>query len=895
MSRRLPRDGSVQHDTPRLYRLLLRLYPADFRRAFGPDMEQLFRDRLKETVGRPSARVRLWALVVVDALAQAAVEWSARFGRAVVATIREGTSMDGWIQDFRFALRTLSRRPGFTATAVVTLALGIGANVSIFSVVNGVLLRPLPYPDSDRLVVFSSVNDARGTRGTSVDHPDVRAWQQSVSGLDVAGYSRASRTLTGIGEPEVIPAARITDGLLTLFGYPPELGRDIRRGDDVPDGPRVAVVSHTFWSERLGRDPGAVGRAITLNGEPWEVVGVAPAGFDFPSGAEVWLPYRHDGDGCGHGCRVLGAVGKLDEGVTLEAAQARLDAVSASMAVEFTDEHRDVRAEIEPLQEAQVADVRTGLWVLLGAVGMVLLIACANVANLMLARAGDRHGEIAVRATLGAGRARIVRQLLTESALLALVAGTFGLALAAWGTEALVALAPDDLPRIDDVRLDPRVLTFAGLLVLAVTALFGAVPAAQLTRQSLASAVGGTQRSTRGRRAGASRSMLLAGEVALSLALLLGAGLLFRTLVAVRAVDLGFATENIERFRLTIPESRYDSLAVPRFFAELESRLTDLPGVEAAGSGFGVPLAAGSMNISTELLDRPPVPAPDRPTLSLRPVSPGYLAAAGIPLLRGRWFTDDDVRATGAVVVINEAAARLHYSGVDPIGRALTVSASWAFEDDPERTIVGVVGDVRTESARSGDEPAAYIPNAQFGVNTAYVYLSLGAGTTSALAEARRVLSELDPALAIQNPERIETVVEAEQASAVFYVTLLSTFSLLALVLAAVGLYGVISYVVSRRTREIGIRIALGAASNDVVGMVLTQGGRPALLGMAAGLATTALAERVLGSLLYGVPARDPLTLVAATALLGLVVLAAIILPARRAARVPAASALRAD
>jgi predicted permease len=882
-------------DTPPLYRLLLRLFPAEFRRAFGPDMEQLFRDRLRETAGRPGARLRLWALAVLDASAQAAVEWSARFGRTVGITIREGTSMEGWIQDLRFAARTLSRRPRFTTAAVVTLALGIGANVSIFSVVNGVLLRPLPYPDADRLVVLETVNDERGTRGTAVDHPDVRVWQEQVPDFRVAGYAPSSITLTELGEPEAIDAVRVTDGLLTLLDYPPLLGRDLRASDDVPDGPRVAVVSHAFWSERLGRDSGALGRMVTLDGDSWEIVGVAPADFDYPSGADVWLPRRHQAEGCGHGCRVMRAIGKLDAGMSLEAAQARFDAVSANLAADFPDEHMYLRTELRPLLDYEVADVRSGLWVLLGSVAMVLLIACANVANLMLARAGDRRGEVALRATLGAGRARIARQLLTESALLAAVAGVLGIALSAWGTGALVALAPDDLPRLDDVGLDVTALGFGIVLVIVVTGLFGVIPAAQLTRQSLGEAMGGVQRATQGKRAGTSRSLLLVGEVALSLSLLLGAGLLFRTLVAIRAVDLGFAIENVERFRISIPDSRYDSLGGVRFFDELESRLTALPGVEAAGTGFGVPLASGNIGTSVIFLDRPPVPEPDQPSLAIRPSSPGYLDAAGITLVRGRWFTSADRHRTEGVAVINQATTDLYYPDVDPIGRRLELSVSWSFGDDPERTVVGIVGDVRGAGATAPPEPAVYIPNAQFGMDAMFVYMKLGQGVASVMPDARKVLSELDPALAVRNVERIETVVVREHASAVFYVTLLSAFSLLALVLAAVGLYGVVSYVVSRRTREIGIRMALGAASDDVVGMVLSQGARPALLGIVLGLAASALGERLLGSLLYGVAPYDPLTLLTATGLLGLVVLAAIILPARRAARIPAASALRTD
>lgn len=911
----------------RLFRRLLCLLPEDLRRHFGRDMELLLADRLRDLDDHPIARLRLIALASADLVWHAAAErltqrrragqrwrtaqqgrlaewgqrrWT-REGRGLVMERREamaegrGMVMDGLSQDLGYGMRSLRRRPGFTLAVLLTLGLGIGATVSIFSVVNAVLLRPLPYPDPDRLFVVRTVNEERGSRSDNVDHPDIRAWQERVDGARVAAYAGTRPTLTGQGEPEVLYGARVTDGLITLMGLTPILGRDLGRDDDVYEGPRVVVLSHELWISRLGRDPDVLGRTLTLDGEPWEVIGVAPADFDFPDGAQLWLPRRHDPDGCGHGCRVMRAVGRLEAGTTLDAAQARFDAVTSVLATEFPEAHRYERTELHRLIDVEVADVRVGLWVLLGAVVMLLLVACANVANLMLVRSDGRRGELALRATLGASRGRIARQLLTESLILATGAGMLGLALAMAGTEALVSMAPDSLPRLDGVGIDTTVVGFTALLVAAVTTAFGLLPARRLSDASLSRSMGSARRASAGPRAGRFRSTLLAGEVALSLTLLLGAGLLLRTLREARAVDLGFATEHVERFRISAPESRYDSLSVPDFFERLERDLQALPEVAAVGLGFNIPLASGSITTSVRLLDRPEVPPEDRAELSLRAVTPGYLEASGIALTRGRWFTFGDRRDADPVAVINEAAAARYYPDRDPLGASIGADVSWGFEEDPARTVVGVVANVRGRSPTREPEPAIYIPNAQFSANVMYVSMRLAPGVASAMDPARDVIATLDADLAVVGVHRIEDAVRDALAPTRFYLTLLTVFSVLALLLAAVGLYGVVAFLVARRTREIGVRLALGATSHDVIGMVLRQGARPAVAGMGAGLAISLLGSGLLGSLLYGVAPRDPLALLSTTALLGTVVALSIALPARRAAAVSPATALQAE
>jgi len=879
----------------RLYRLLLLALPTELRRDFGRDMEQLFADRLAEVHGRPLETARLWMDACVDVWGSATREWAKVAAGSARSFVREMMTMQGWIQDLRFGARTLMRRPAFAIAAAGTLALGIGATVSIFSVVDGVLLTPLPYPESERLVKLWNVDTESGARESTVDHPDIRAWQAEIAGLDVAGYSGTRPTLTGLGSPEVVTGARVTDGLVTLLGYRPSLGRDLVADDDTPGGPLVVVVSHQFWSGRLGSDPEAIGRTIELSGSAFEIVGVGPEGFDFPAGSELWVPRYHEVEGCGHGCRTLNVIGRIGPSASLEEVQASLAGLDARLAADYPESHRDVRHLLEPLLESQTSDVRASLLVLFGAVGMVLLIACANVANLMLVRGSSRRTEVALRRSLGASRTRVARQLMTESLMLAMVAGAVGLGLATWGTSVLVAMAPETLPRLDEVGLSPSVLLFTVGLVVVVTSTFGTLPALQLSRGGLRQGLGsGSVRGARGGgRSGLSRSVLVAGEVALSLSLLLGAGLLFRTLVEIRSVDLGFTTQAAERFRISVPDSRYDSLDIVRFVDELERRIEEMPDVLAVGSGFGVPLASGSIGTSVNLLDRPALDPADRPGIAIRPASPGFLAATGTPLLAGRWIRASDRYGDETVGVINQAAARRFYPDVDPIGRRLQVDVSWSFAKTPPLTIVGVVGDVRSESATADPAPALYLPNAQFGANSLYVWIRLRPGAETAIPEARRILEELDPEMAMYGTQSVEAVVAAEQDAPRFFLTLLSVFSGLALGLALIGLYGVVAYSVSQRTRELGIRIALGAESGRVVRMVLGEGLRPVLGGLVLGLGLSLAGGRVLGSLLYGVRPNDPLTVTLVTLLLLAVALAATLLPAHRAAGVRPASALR--
>lgn len=882
----------------RLYRRLLRFLPRDLRVEFGPDMVQLLRDRLRDTPNG-LGRAGLWAAAAADVVWQGLAERGARAAVTGRGFLREMTTMNGWIQDLRFGLRALARRPGFTAAAVATLGLGLGANIAIFSVVNTVLLEPLPYPDGEELVVVWTTNTQRGIRGRAISQSDLVDWRDQIPALEsVVGHTTTRRTLTGFGDPEVVNGARVTGNLLATLDVQPLLGRDIRIEEDIPGGPNTILISHAFWTTRLGEDPDVLGRTIDLNGVGWEVVGVAPEGFDYPGGAEYWVPRHHNFEGCARGCRSQAATARLAGGVELASAQEQMDALGERLAVEFPDSHTNIRSELELLSDSLVADVRQGLWVLMGAVAIVLLIACANVANLLLVRAADRRDEIALRATLGAGRWRIARQLLAENMLIALASGLIGLGLAVWSTASLVRLAPEGaIPKLEGVSVDAPALAFAFLCIVAVTAFFGMLPALRgPAGDRLADALAGGRR-TEGRRGSSwSRSVLLATEVGLSLTLLLGAGLLLRTMTEIANVEPGFAVEQVERFRISAPSARYETPEeVVAFFDALEDRVDAIPGVRAAGSSFGAPLGASNISTSAELLDRPEVPEPERMSVSVRPASPGYLEASGIPLLRGRWFDDDDRREGEGVVVINQRVADELYPDVDPIGRQMDFSIGWGYDTDPVRTIVGVVGSVRSFGLTDTPARAVYFPNAQFAADVQVFTIALEPGIPTVMADVRRSLRDLDPTLAMTGVEALPDVIRREQAPTRFYLTLLSAFSALALILAAVGLYGVVSYSVSRRTREIGIRIALGAKSKEVVRLVGRQGLAPAALGAAVGLVAGWFGGRVLESLLYGVTPQDPLTMVGVTALLALVVFVATTLPARRASRIPPAMALRSE
>ncbi len=801
--------------------------------------------------------------------------------------------------DLRLALRSLARRPAFTLVAAGTLALGIGATTAIFSVAYGVLLRPLPYRDADRLVSFWEVEttEAAPEPGGNVSHPNFLDLRSTASSFEsMAQYERTNLSLSGLGTAEIVPGGAVTPGFFRVFRAAPVLGRGFDAAEGRPGGPDAVVVSESFWRERLGADPAVLGTTLDLSGTPHRVVGVAPAGFAFPADARLWVPIQNDDEKCGRGCVLYKAVGRLAPGAGVERARRELRAIMARLEREYPDTNTHLSADALSLHDLIVGDVRPALLLLLGAVAMVLLIACANVANLLLVRGGARRAEIAVRGSLGAGRGRLLTGLMLENALLAAAGGGAGVALAAWGVDVLRRLGPADLPRLDEVRLDAPALLFAVVVMVATVALFGLAPALRLSRPRLGELLRPGGRGTpdpAGRRL---RAAVLTAEVALSVMLLLAAGLMLRSLVRMSSLDLGLEPAGVAHFTLSLPRARYagadERLA---FLDRLEGRLAALPGVERVAAFASLPLTPVDLVGGFTRADRPE-PAPgEGPSAGYRAVDPGGLELLGVPLLAGRGFAAADRHGAAPVALINRAAAQRYWPGEDPVGKRIQLQIQVGYPEAEPRTIVGVVGDLRTELTVP-PRPEMYVPYAQVGASFPTLVLKVrGGDPAGVLGPARRVVSELDPELPMARPGRLQDGVDAALAPTAFYLGLLGLFAALAVTLAAVGIYGVVAYLVVQRTREIGVRMALGARVREVVGLVVWQGLRPAAAGLVLGLAGAMALGRLVADALFEVAPTDPLTYAAACAGLLVVVAVATALPARRATRIAPADALRAE
>jgi putative ABC transport system permease protein len=798
--------------------------------------------------------------------------------------------MEAVWQDLRHALRSWRRAPGFAAAAVATLALGMGANTAMFSIVHAVMLRPLPYAAPDRLV--------RVQGGTSF--PDLQDWAGARAFEGFGGYRAHFFDLTGRGAAERVDGALVTGDLFRLLGARAERGRLLQAEDDRPGGLGVVVLGHGFWQRRLGGDPDVVGSTLRFSTGAYEVVGVAPAGFRLPEvDAEVWAPLQVESpeEAAARGAHSLMAVGRLREGLTgLRGAQAEMDGIAARLAAAHPDENKDRRFVLAPLHEFLVRDVRGALVLLLGAVAFVLLIAATNVANLLLARAAAREKEIAIRASLGAGRARLVRQLLAESVLLAAVGGAAGLLLAHWLIDVVVRTAPPGAPGLDAVRLDARVLAFTAGVSLVTGLVFGLIPGLSASRVSLVPSLkeGGrtSGTATRARLRGA----LVVSQVALALMLLVGAGLLLRSLHRLQSVDPGFDPRHLVTFNLTPPMAGYGDIAKrTRLFEDVLARLAARPGVAAVGATSELPFGTGSVYHNFVIDGRPPLEPGREPEIYNRSASPSFFGALGLPVRRGRALSEDDRATSPLVCVVNEAAVREHFAGEDPIGRRI----AWARA--PERiwiTIVGVVGDVHAQELAAEEVPAVYTPMAQemrawktwmnFAVRTAE-------GPETFAAAARREVAAVDPDIPVTRVRAMDDLIAASVAPRRFNLLLLGGFAILALLLAAVGLHGVVSHAVAQRTQEMGVRVALGAAPRDVVRLVVGQGLALTLAGLLCGAAGALALTRFVSTMLFGVRATDPGTFLAVSALLVVVSLLACYRPARRAARVDPLVALRGE
>ncbi len=811
--------------------------------------------------------------------------------------------MSALAQDLRHGLRLIQKAPGFAAAAVVLMALGIGANTAIFTVVDAVLLRPLPFPAPERLVRLWHVPPAKSFPGMSTfsvspaNYLDWRSQARSFSGM--AAYGPRELTLTGGDRPEALTAGLVTSDFFSVVGVQPLLGRTFTRDEDGPGGGHVVVLSNSFWRRRFAADPRIVGRTLALDGERSTIVGVMPATLDFPAwGATdvpLWAPLAwSEKERAVRGIHDYNVVARLAPGATLRQAQAEMDAISARLARQYPADDQGWGAVVAALPEYLVRSVRPALLILLGAVAFVLLIACANVANLTLAKSLGRQKEMAIRAALGASQGRVLRQVLTESTLLALAGGALGLFVAHFGVSLILAFLATDLPRAVEVGLDGTVLAFALAVSLASGLVAGLAPALRMTgaelQETLKAGLGRTDAESGGYR---TRGALVALEVALSLVLSVGAGLLVRSLWELHGVDPGFDPEGVLTMTVALPEARYP-LPVERdaFAGRVLDRLRALPGVESAAAIDSLPMTGGSTQ-PIVVAGRAAELAAEQPEVAVRRISPGYLHAMRIRLRSGRDFTAGDRAGSAAVVLVSESMARRFWPGEDPLGKRLTLT----FAPETSRQVVGVVADVKQEGLDAATPPTAlYEPLAQAPWTRLSLVLRTGSARPAAAAPAAiAAIHEIDREESVQSVLTMDEILAETLAQRRFSMLLLAAFAGLALVLAAVGIYSVLSYSVGRRAREIGIRMALGAEVHDVLRLIVAEGMRPALLGMAAGLAAALALGRLLASLLYGVTASDPATLAAVSLLLLGVALLASLLPAYRAARIEPIRAIGAE
>ena len=797
-------------------------------------------------------------------------------------------------QDLRFAGRQLWKSPGFTLVAVATLALGIGATTAIFSVVDGVVLRPLPFEAPERLVRPYFVSQ-EGEKQAAFSVPNFLDWRAaSHTVADAAAHHGGTLNLSGGGgggggrEPERLQAAWVSANYFKVVGIRPLAGRTFAPGEDDGKSPRVAVISEKLWRRRFGADPGALGRSLILSGNPYNLVGILRQGVQLPGAADVWVPFVFDPEEAkARGSVYFGSIARLAQGATLDQVRTESDVIGRRLAQQYPADNAGYfrTMTVMPLQEAMVGDVSKKLLLLLGAVALVLLIACANVANLLLVRAAAREGEIAVRVALGAGRARLVRQLLTESLVLALAGGLAGVGLAAWITRALVALGPRGIPRLEQIRIDGTTLLFALGISLLTGFLFGLAPAFQTSKTDLAGVIREGTRGSRGRAGTRARGTLVVVEMALAVVLLAGAGLLIRSFQRLQEVDPGFRPARVTTFNLELPESRYlNSAGLRQVTAALLERLRALPGVDSVGAAvFGMPFS-GSVNVlDFTVVGRAPRPAGQNESMRVGSASPDYFKTLGIRIVRGRAFGPRDRAGAPQVVVINETAVRKFFPGEEPLGKRIELG----MKADSVRQggeIVGIVADVKQDALEAKVDPQLFVPYDQLPMESVAFVVRSTADPKTVAAAVQGTVRGVDPDLPVYGLQPMTEAVAAATSQSRFYMLLLGGFAAIALLLAAVGIYGVTAYGVRQRTQEIGIRMALGASRDRVLRMVVGQGMALALAGAAAGLAGAFLATRGLHSLLYEVSASDPATFVAVAAVLLAVAALASYLPARRAA-----------
>ncbi len=800
-------------------------------------------------------------------------------------------------QDLRYGIRMMMKKPAFTAIAVLTLALGIGANTAIFTVVDAALLKGLPYKDPDSLFHLWEMTPQKDYNRREASYPDYQDWQNNESFEAMAAYTGGMATMTGLGDPERVASPVATANFFSVLGVEALIGRTFQSGEDVPGAERVTVLTYGFWQRRFGGDPAILGQSLTLNGNNHTVVGVLPPNFQFAlRNADLWRSYQPSEAQLSrrfmHGTNVIA---RLNDHVTLEEAQAEMSAIGARIEQQHNQSHAGTGIILVPLQEEVVGDVKPVLFVLFAAVGFVLLIACANVANLLLIRSTARRKEIAIRAALGAGRWIMVRQFLIESLLLSIVGGVIGLLIALWGVEAIVAAIPEQqlntMPYLKGLSLDSGVLIFAAGLSIMTGLLFGLAPAIQSSKADLTEALKEGGRASSSSSRNRLRSLLVITEIALALVLLVGAGLMMRSLNKLLEVDPGFKTENLLTMTVSLPSGKFtEASQVIDFHKQLAQRIESLPGVTGAGTVNILPLIGG--NTTRFYVEGEPVPPPGEEIESnIRDVSSNYFRVMGIPLIKGRHFDERDTANAPVAVVVNKTLADRVLPGRDIVGRRVKFTGF----DAPPIEIVGVVGDVKITGLDDEIKPVIYYHFQQDPSLTMSLVVRTGSEPTSLAAAVRSELRSMEPDITLFTVRTMEEMIAVSPATFLrrYPALLIGVFAAVALLLATMGIYGVISYSVGQQTHDIGVRVALGARTSNIIGMVIKQGAGLAITGVAVGLGGAVAVTRLLESMLFEVSATDSLTFALVPALLVAVALLACYIPARRATKVDPMVALR--
>jgi putative ABC transport system permease protein len=792
------------------------------------------------------------------------------------------------VRDARYAIRQLIKSPGFTVVTVLTLALGIGASSAIFSVVNGVLLRPLPYPGPDKLVRVHELVPQYGR--FSVAPANFLDWRQQNTVFErIVAYNNTSATLVDASGPERIIGASVSWDVFDLLQVKPMIGRTFRADEDAPGNDSVVVLGYGMWQRRFGGDPNVIGRSISMNGTPVTVVGVMPQGFSFVRDAEFWRPLALDPGKATRGGHFLAVIARMKPGVSIQQAGAEIKTIAERLAVQYPDASANESAEVVSLQEQIVGNIRPALLTLLAAVGVVVLISCANVANLLLVRASVREKEIAIRAAMGAARRRLVAQMLSESMVLAIVGGTLGLLLAYLAIGPIQTLSAGSVPRVEEITIDRTVLLFVLLVTLTTGIAFGLAPAWQATRSSLGETLKEGGRSSSGSGGRWVRSALLVIEVALSIVLLVGASLLLRSFARLTNVDPGFRPDNVMAFRVSLPDNSYAEDANKiAFYDRFLERLGALPGVSSAGMVQTLPMRGGYV-LTFEIQGRPPAKPGQQPSANHRVVSPDYFKTLGIPVLRGRVFNSHDVEKSPMVAVVDQGFAQRHFPNEDPIGHGISIGNG----SDGFYQIVGVVGSVHYGGLDANPNPTMYVPFKQDVFSSMWMVVRTSGDPAQIAGPVRDAIRSLDPTLPAFSMSPLAAIVTESVAQRRFSMLLLGLFAAVALFLAAVGLYGVVAYTVSQRTQEIGLRMAIGAQRGDVLGMVVGGGMRLTLGGVVIGLAGAFGLARLMGTMLFEVQPSDPASYLGTAVVLIAVAALACYVPARRAMRVDPIVALR--